>query len=485
MQQSKLVKVLRTFAKADWKALRLRLQSPLHIRPRESVQLLALLTILEKASPDFSKVLTNKNKLQKQLEKQFEINKIPLDKWMSKLLRQAEEVLLDIQRSAEDDSSKQLQLARVLRQRTLPGLEEATLRKIDQQLAKSAIKGRDFHWMEFQLKEAWLTHPSRSTPQLLSESLRATEHALDRWYLLAKLEQAVWRTAQRIQLQTDDEDSLLPQQSIFALIKSEQLQDLPVHQIYYYAYRFLTAYEHTDLDSYQQLSTLMQAHGTLLEPDKRKALQTILRIYAAGRYNRGEDEFLPIMYRLYQDHLKAGELYDAQGYLHAQTLLNLVLIGLRSGEVQSVQQLLDHHQQRIHPSMDSNLALRFNRALVAFYARQWEEAMALLDNTYPNPFYTLAARRLELMLYYEQQSPILWSRVEAFKVYIHRQGKQKLTPKVWALNNNFVDLLRQILHPSTAHDTDRIQRLLDKAKSTSSIAERAWLQATLSNMMMN
>ncbi|MCB0643632.1 MAG: hypothetical protein KDC44_18420, partial [Phaeodactylibacter sp.] len=91
----------------------------------------------------------------------------------------------------------------------------------------------------------------------------------------------------------------------------------------------------------------------------------------------------------------------------------------------------------------------------------------------------LAARRLEIKILYELQSPILESKIEAFKVYIFRLSQTKLPDKPKEGNNNFLDLLRQVIHPKTYHNPERAQKLLDKLAEKKVVAERDWLEAKL------
>ena len=121
--------------------------------------------------------------------------------------------------------------------------------------------------------------------------------------------------------------------------------------------------------------------------------------------------------------------------------------------------------------------------MLAFYRGELAEALDYLDDYYENLYYRLTARRLEIMIYYEEQSVLLAPKLEAFKVYLFRLSKKEIPDKPKAMNNNFIDLLRQIIHPSTLGNEKRIQRLLKKIVVTERLAEREWLTAKLEALL--
>lgn len=483
MQKSKLVKVLKTFSKTDWKALQLRLQSPTFVKAGEQKQLSALFDILKQASPRFTNKQLEKEAIQYTLASKLQqTTTVSLEKLMSKLMKQIEALLLaEEYEETLQLSERQVRLARCWRQRNLPQLEKQALQKAEKSLAEFKGYDRDDFWQSLLLAEEWIGFYSPREPQRLGQFLQKAEGCLDDWYLLAKLEQIVWQSAQKIQANYAPSDTLLNSEAILAMINPQLLSNYPIHRIYYYTYIFLSAYQDASYTAYQQVDKQLRENGHLLEASKLKALQAILRIFTAGKYNRGHEEYLRIAFALYREHLEKGFLYFNEK-IHSQTLLNLVILGLRSNQHQWVAQLLANHKDKILDTTNAIQATRFCNALYAFYEKNWEKSAKYLDDTYQNIYYQLAARRLELMIYWQQQSPLFDARLEAFKVYIFRQGKKSIPAKQWELNNNFVDMLRQLVHPSTLNNHKRINTLIQKLDNTEHIAERSWIKEKLHGM---
>ena len=97
-------------------------------------------------------------------------------------------------------------------------------------------------------------------------------------------------------------------------------------------------------------------------------------------------------------------------------------------------------------------------------------------------FYKLAARRLELKLYFETASPLLDARLDAFKIFVHEQ-KSILPPDKIAPNNHFADLLRQIVAPKTLGNITRIRKIQENLTVKKAVAEREWLAEKLEALL--
>ena len=117
----------------------------------------------------------------------------------------------------------------------------------------------------------------------------------------------------------------------------------------------------------------------------------------------------------------------------------------------------------------------FNITQYFFYKKQYGQTEEQLLDHYENFYYKVAARRLEIKLLYEQESEILSSKTEAFKMFIFRLSKKQLPEKLKQLNNNFIDFVRQIIHPKTLGNKKRIESIKQKITRKGKVAERDWL----------
>lgn len=477
MQAGKLVKVLRTFQPEDWKSLKKVISSPWFVRGADQGRLRAYLEVLKAVHPNY-------DQLEETQVAAVVFEEAPssgrLAKLNSKLMRLIEHCFVQ-QVTTSDEQGQLLRLAAEWRERGLHNLAEQYLQKAERQFSTRTDRTQSYYLQGRLLAEERGKLEAAQSPINLARHLQEEEQYLDQWYLLTKLEKTVWLLAQRIQVQTSVEGPLLAIEHLEPQIEALSSEEYPVHCLYRAAWHFLKAYPRADLSLFEALETTLIAHGHLIEASKRKALQTLLRIFATARYNQGEKVYLNFAFNLYKKDLEAGDLYFDKK-IHPQTLLNLVTLGLRSGAFSWVRTLLENHEARVWGEARADQTVRFNRALLHFYERDTDTALDFLDDHYDNLYYRLAARRLEIMIYYEQRSVLLGPKIEAFKVYIYRHAQKEIPAKPKALNNNFIDLLRQIIHPSTLYNEKRIERLGQKIGDTAHLAEREWLLRQLEEL---
>lgn len=158
-------------------------------------------------------------------------------------------------------------------------------------------------------------------------------------------------------------------------------------------------------------------------------------------------------------------------------------VALKLGDHAWATEFLNEHRHRIEGADDAEAFYLFNLANCHFHKGDFEAAEnCLAAFQFRDMFYKTAARRLELKLFYETDSPLLFSRLDAFKTFIH-ELKQTLPPDKIAPNNNFADLMRQILSPKTFRNAPRIEMLIEKLKAQKAMAEREWLMEKLKELL--
>ncbi len=84
------------------------------------------------------------------------------------------------------------------------------------------------------------------------------------------------------------------------------------------------------------------------------------------------------------------------------------------------------------------------------------------------------ARRLELKIYYELQSELLPSKIDAFKMYISRAGNKTFSPNLSELFTNFGNFVLQ-LSQSLPGDKKRSEQLISRIEAKKLVGERGWL----------
>ena len=208
--------------------------------------------------------------------------------------------------------------------------------------------------------------------------------------------------------------------------------------------------------------------------NQRQIVHGVLRNFCTQQLNKGQKDYLAELFDLYQEGLAQGVL-DSGGGLLPSTFQNLATLGIRLGKYDWVEQFLEAQRVRIIGMEAPESLYTLNRANLLFAKAQYEEALEYLTYNIADTYLKLIARRLEVQIYYELASPLLTSKIQAFKIFVFRTAKIHLTPLQREGYTNFIDLLKQIIHPSTPHKPQRIKSLTAKLEGKETVAEKQWL----------
>ena len=233
--------------------------------------------------------------------------------------------------------------------------------------------------------------------------------------------------------------------------------------------------------AYRELKRLLTLYAREIPFKALKQFHALCRNYCTREYNKSRGAFLHELFALYQEHLELGTLFY-QEKLTPATLRNIVVCALRTEAYDWVAQFLEAYRDRISSTNQPQAIYRFNLANYHFALGDYERALDCLTDRYDDIYYQLAAKRMELKIYYEIDLEVLDAKIAAFKIYIYRISKKVLPAIPREGNNNFIDLLKQIRRTNTRFNLPRIQKLTEKVSTKTSIAERDWLLQKLKKL---
>jgi hypothetical protein len=171
--------------------------------------------------------------------------------------------------------------------------------------------------------------------------------------------------------------------------------------------------------------------------------------------------------------LEKGVLFN-DGRLSANAYLNLVQIAIRAKEVAWAIQFATEYKTYIAGGDDTNFFYHYSLASCLFAKGQHDEALDLLTENAPSPYYHLMVRRLELKIYYELDHELLPYKIDAFRKYLERTAPKSVSTQNSDLNINFLSMITQISQ-SPRKDGKRSAKLIERIQSKKMIAERSWL----------
>ncbi len=369
-----------------------------------------------------------------------------------------------------------LRLAQFFLDRDLPNRAAPILEKLRTEQASRQLRDVS-HWAECFLTE-WQIHRLDTFRQNnhAHESLNKTIRALHHAYLIIALDLLNNLFFSRRKSNVEDSFAELMAEGIPGAIALTDLESEPVLRLLSKGFEFVRRPEIHEQMSIEQVLDDLQRNMNRLPRNVSRTLFTYLRNHCTWRYNHGETAYAPLLMALFKSGLESGLLFDDGKQIQAATLLNMVQTGLVCREYDWVKSALDYCRNRVTGVPNAGEFLNYNFANYHYHLGEYEKALDLLRDSSDNLFSGLMARKLELKIYYETDSPLLDSKIDSFKLFIFRQGKKNLAPNVFQMNNAFIDLLRRMISTGISGNSERVQKLRKQLDETALVAERVWLQ---------
>jgi hypothetical protein len=475
MQKSKLIEIMSLFTISELKELKLFIKTSIFKPEKETSQISKLLSILIKTYPNYKNL--NKSSLFKSVypKQSFDSTK------MNRLMGRTTEVLKTFILFREKYDEKymivdELLFAKFYNKRKAKKLFDQNINSFSKWTSKNENSNKDF-LLNYYLFQKEISHSNSLFNQRSSDlNLPRTQKSLDHFYYQSSLEHICYYLAQHqfsVKLETDE------------IIKQyEQLKQLFHHkfnQVQIIAFELsIELLIKMEDQSFEKLDNFLEKMHSQLPLDRLKSLMAIRRNFCVFQYSRGAPAYHKKAFDCYKKDLNAGYLYH-NGSILSSTLQSITKIAIKSGTLDWVSRFLKDHEHKLVEESNAVQIFKYNFALVYFEEGQYEKCLDQLEDNYEDIHYKTSAKRLEIKCYQELNSPILSSKVKAFKIFIYRISQKKLTDLAITGNNNFIDFLKQINNPSTFKNANRIQKIEEKIKKTKILAERSWLIQQLQN----
>ncbi len=427
----------------------------------EEPEALAKIAVYAKVFGSASKAKRSRGKTGAQVQKLSEAEDTALRYTMSFLFA-ALKSWLAYREWRQDDAATGLMLCRALRKRELDAVYEKEFKTL--QIAASRVrKTEDFSFANYQIQFERLEFNVRnSKPDPVQ--LKKASDAFGVYVANIALRHgcAAFNSPER-NLETID---YLPE--TLARIESGYYSDVPSVQVYYRCLRLL---QHREEADYQFLKSLLLEYSALFAPDEIRDPWQIALNYCIHRINSGEFQWAHETLEMYKNGLKDGLLLD-NGVMPRSMHQNILFLAIKCGEWDWARQFLDDYRNAL-PVADRQNAYKFNLALWHFKRKEYQEAQEiLLKVTFRDAYYNLDARRMMVLMYYDQGDFLaLDSLLHSFRTYLLRHRNIGYH---YFMYGNFIRIMQQILRlqPGDKRGRDLMRQKITREQY---LAEREWL----------
>ncbi len=445
-------------------------------QPKKTLQLFQHIkqTIVKKEKIDWANYLAKEQTFQLLFPQEI-FSSLKLEKIMSKLFSLIKSfIVLEYSEIQEDESFQLLTLSRFYRERGLEQQFDLNIKKLKKLQQKVATHDEEYFKYQYQIEKEIGEDKSLYNNRKSDTNLVSMFHKLELWQLIQQLKLLNQLYLQKVHTNISLESISIQPKDIDQLLAERPEWDFPILKVHQQAFKLLYSYPDDNIEALENLRNMLQQHQHNFPASEVYQFQCIIRTFTIKKYNEGNQSYLPLVFNIYKEHLKAGYLY-IKNQIHTASFINIAITGLKLNEVDWVATFIHEHTDRILGSKNPQAIISFSLALLYFTKKEYNEALDLVNFDYEDTSLKIATKRLEIKIYFEQQSPLLEHRLDAFKVYIFRLGKKHLTTKEKLANNNFIDVLRQIIHNKTLLNEERIHKIYSKTEKLELLADREWL----------
>ncbi len=472
LSETRLVKLLLGFSKAELKQLADFVRSPYF---NKNENLIKLYTFIQAYAPRFKHKSFTFNLAFERLFPDQVYKKERIIKLCSKLMKLAEQFVIQ-QQVAKKEMKSKLLLLDYYNKVNQNSLFEATLKNIRKLNDKQEERNSEYYQLSFAIESEYAHYLSAKLDDQKGDvNFQPTTNSLDIYYLSQKLEQLC-------QMKNRQQTVPFPYrfdlaQEIITFLPQSIYYNIPIIQIWYTAFLLL---DNPVLAHYQQLKKLVREHQTRIAIQEKRALYTYLENSSALLMSR-QERYVEL-FELYQLQLKDQTIYS-DGYLQPLSFRNIITVALKLKENRWAEQFLEEHQTLIVPDYtEKEDMVSLCKALILFEQKQYDQTLDFLNLLKYNNVYTkLDERRVRLKVYFELGFDDLFDDlINSFRKFISK-NKTQINEVYINLNRNFVNAINtmQKLKYEVKNQQAKRNDLIIKIQTMSLIAEKEWLLTKL------
>lgn len=473
MKKSQIVELLQTLQTEEWEEISLFLEAEFHNRGPLRRDVLLYFNTVKNHQPGILEAedsLSNPDFFDLMYPGKPMVSG-KLDKIASELKKQIRSYLIFKHQEQDEEQFRQsLHWAVILRTRGLENQYDLQIERMERQMKEIPQISLEDTWNRFILeKEKYYwngsKNPGKTEENLIPmverfwESVEAERLDLANRYLL-----------RQIFVQIPPHTALEKLSTL--QVYPEALPDHPLIQVPALIFDLFSKPEPRAEDFYQLMDLLKQNEHRISKPDLMMHY-SYLRSYCTILADKIDLGLYKVLLDIYKENLKTGIVYY-ENLIAANTYFNINIFSNINKEHEWALEFVHQHRGRIIGEDEEETLYRINLAHCLFEMGQFEQSLDTLPATCENIGYYLFARRLEIKNYYELHSELLTYKIDAFKVYLRRNGEKFLPQYFFEPNLLFVNLLQQLVS-SVPGDTKRADKLLERIKAKSTTVEKLWL----------
>ncbi len=461
MIDSKLINILKTLSKKEFKELELFINNPLFNKNTDTIK---LLTILKIHYPSFTNKKISHESISLKLYKKEEVKKV---RYVMTDLTKLCEQFIAIKVFISEENNHLLKAYQ--KRRLTKYFNQEISKKHQKHTEESLIRDENYYQQQQDLSELSFLHTLENDNRNIDTKLQDLVDNLDLFYLSKKLKYSCEIINRMNILKVDYDIKLL--NNLLEYIRKNKEKDTPSITIYYHVLK--TLQNPSNETNYTKLKPLIIEHLHRFKKEEQYDLYGYLQNYCIKQINGGNSDYLLKLFENYAEML-VSKVVIKNNQIAQFDFKNMVTVALRVQKYDWTANFIENYQVYL-PSEHKTNAINYNKARLAFYQEEYKKGLQeLLSVEFTDIYYSLDSRVLLLKTYYELENyESAANLISAFKIFLKRDNKiseyQNLT------YSSFLKTAHQLIQLNLGYKKD-ILKIETQLNEMNQVADQTWLK---------
>ena len=470
MQQSKLIRLLKTFTSGELRAFKDFVASPYYNKNKELIRLYVYLKKLAPAG--FPEKKIERTHVFHQLYPDIPYDEKQLNHLMSHLFKLAEQ-FIGLQKFEQDGIMPEIYQLNAHIDRQQHKAYQYTLKRTRESLA-----GQVYQRRATLLPGIPVGKPGRALfcqPEHIGRFDHHLQEAADRFdvFLLAK--------KLKYSCHMLDRQKLIPQpyehhltEELSAHVDARDFAQYPAISVYHTLLQMLTKGE--DESHFVAFRQLIRSYQRNFPAPEMRDLYYFAINYCINQLRLGKQSYAEDLMDLYDEGIQSGLLLE-DGSLSPWTYKNVVRLALNLQRFNWAENFVLEYNEKL-PTAHRQDAYYFNLAILYYKKKDYAKALEHLNRVeFSDIHYNLDAKATLSMIYQETgETEALVSLLSAFRIFLKRN--KTVSRSVKEPYANFIQILYQV----NKYGAKRKAELLEKVSDTKLLNSRKWLREVVEGL---
>lgn len=374
-----------------------------------------------------------------------------------------------------NEAAKLSSTAAIYNERKLSAHFQPALQLANAKHQKQPNRDAAFYLQQFGLEEAHNAYLELQNQRSTEKNITQTLEALDRFYLIQKLNYLAALLHYKKFLSAEGEVALGAEILDYLRKNPPQVPAIAIN------YRIVLSLLEPEQEAhFEELKKLLERHAALFPKNNARNFYAFAVNFCIRRINFGKLGYVRELLALYKEMLQKDLMSNEAGMLSQFDYKNIVTVALRANEVTWADHFIRQYKSKL-PATDRQNAYTFNLARVYFYRRKFDKVLPLLqDVAYTDIFYQLDSKTTLMKTYYELGEYLpLMALKESFRILLRR--KKLISEQNRTNYMNFIRFTMK-LYRADVKNTKKLDVLSKSIKAATNVADKGWLMEKLEEL---